>query len=368
MAKTKCPECGRQASDKARACPHCGAALPGRTVTCVNCGATYPDDSPRCPSCQSPAPGNAGGKGGPGPGKRGRKRKRAWAVALAICLAAALAGAWAVRHFHEEGLRERELGEYGFARTSWDRAILQSYLDNFKDAPEGHVAEIRARLQAIVGEETDWENALASGRSGALQEFMGKYPRSIHEREAREKVDSIDWEQCLAANTEDAYRRYMEGHGDGYHYDEALAALKRARDASTPSADEARIAAVFRNFFSAISSRDGAGLVADVAETLELLGKKDATRDDVVSFMNKLYRRDVAGMAWGMPDRIDVQAVESGDGERAYRVDFRVTQDVTMADDAMETNAYMVHASLDSRARITRLEMGRIRNDDNGNR
>lgn len=49
MALIKCPECGKDISDKATNCPHCG--VPMRATQSVP--TTPPADAIRCPSCHS---------------------------------------------------------------------------------------------------------------------------------------------------------------------------------------------------------------------------------------------------------------------------------------------------------------------------
>ena len=43
MAIIKCPECGRQISDKAPTCPSCGVEIAGKITKCPHCGEVYLD-------------------------------------------------------------------------------------------------------------------------------------------------------------------------------------------------------------------------------------------------------------------------------------------------------------------------------------
>ena len=51
MAMIKCPECGRQISDKAPFCPCCGVAIVGKIIKCPQCGEVYFSDQEMCPNC-----------------------------------------------------------------------------------------------------------------------------------------------------------------------------------------------------------------------------------------------------------------------------------------------------------------------------
>ena len=64
MAIIKCPECGRQISDKAPTCPSCGVEIAGKITKCPNCGEVYFNYLEMCPNCQTPNPTLVGGRGG----------------------------------------------------------------------------------------------------------------------------------------------------------------------------------------------------------------------------------------------------------------------------------------------------------------
>ena len=51
MAIIKCPECGRQISDKAPTCPSCGVEIAGKITKCPNCGEIYFSNLEMCPNC-----------------------------------------------------------------------------------------------------------------------------------------------------------------------------------------------------------------------------------------------------------------------------------------------------------------------------
>ena len=49
MALIKCPECGKEISDKAKTCPHCG--VPIEMKFCQYCGEKIEKDCVVCPKC-----------------------------------------------------------------------------------------------------------------------------------------------------------------------------------------------------------------------------------------------------------------------------------------------------------------------------
>lgn len=50
MALIKCPECGREVSDRAKSCPSCGYSIGGAKF-CKFCGSKIPEDSVVCTKC-----------------------------------------------------------------------------------------------------------------------------------------------------------------------------------------------------------------------------------------------------------------------------------------------------------------------------
>ncbi len=53
MALIKCPECGKQMSDKAEACPHCGCPVEPKRF-CPECGKQIEQNIKECPHCGYP--------------------------------------------------------------------------------------------------------------------------------------------------------------------------------------------------------------------------------------------------------------------------------------------------------------------------
>ena len=51
MALIKCPECGKDVSDKAPICPHCGYNPNVQTIVCPECGNQYSSELANCPQC-----------------------------------------------------------------------------------------------------------------------------------------------------------------------------------------------------------------------------------------------------------------------------------------------------------------------------
>ena len=53
MALVKCPECGKEYSDRAKKCPQCGYVIE-KKKTCIECGAILDENMAECPNCGCP--------------------------------------------------------------------------------------------------------------------------------------------------------------------------------------------------------------------------------------------------------------------------------------------------------------------------
>ena len=51
MAMIKCPECGREISDRAPSCPSCGVKIENEVIKCPVCGDVYFKEQAECPHC-----------------------------------------------------------------------------------------------------------------------------------------------------------------------------------------------------------------------------------------------------------------------------------------------------------------------------
>lgn len=396
MAIIKCPECGRQISDKAPVCPNCGVEIAGQITQCPYCGEIYLKSETICPHCHKTSGANTGrtvnsadrsdnvkpqqnvsthtgaaekpqtaagvsnamtstgtptDNGGDNNGKKNNKTT----IIISIIIALIVVGFCFQRYYSAQGDKEQE--EYEFAMRSDDPTILQTYLNNFKDAPQEHIDSITVHLQRLTAQDKEWNDALVSGSKNALTDYLKKYPDSPHKQEALDKIDSIDWAQCQKLNTTEAYLTYIENHADGQHYDEAEMAMKKLRSGEVSIEERELIANIFHNFFVSINSKDESGLTSTVGDIVNFLGKAGATKSDVISFMHKLYKSDVQNMIWTLSKDYNIQKKEIGDGMYEYSVSFLANQKVDKTDNTSKTNTFRISAKVDPDGKIVDFSM-----------
>lgn len=400
MAMIKCPECGRQISDKAPYCPNCGVAIAGKIIRCPQCGEIYFRDQEMCPNCHHLTPtaigsqqneqvgstrlsgqvGNSEQAGQqaptmpvtpptppktpvpPTPPKAPEKPKKKGHTSLIVALIIAVIVCGVCFYFYNNAKSSKEQEAYEYAMTSNDPLVLQTYLDSYKDAPAEHIDSITAHLDRLKQNDTDWSNAVVSGSRQALADYLTKHPDSEHKADALRMIDSLDWVQASNENTEEALKQYTEEHPDGRFFDQANDALKSLKAKTVQPEEKTLVTSVLRHFFQAINSRSESSLEGTVAPLLtNFLGKQDATKADVITFMNKIYKDDITNMNWHVGKDMQIDKKEVGDEEYEFTVNFSATQDIERTDPEKEKHAnYKIMAKIGPDGLISAMTMTKI--------
>ena len=451
MAIIKCPECGRQISDKAPVCPSCGVEIAGKITKCPHCGEVYFSNLELCPNCheinpalskfttenggtgnvsiaqqveqqqreaqiaqqnaesnrpadegnspsskstgpsteenrttpptpperrQTPPipqprrttpptppvrPTGASGNGGDGNNEKKQKKSNRSVLIISLIFAVLVCGIF--YYFYDTANRNKEQEAYEYAMQSSDPTVLQSYLDTYKDADEAHRDSIMAHLELLKQTDQDWTNAVVSGSKEALEAYLQKYPNSPHKQEAWNKIDSIDWNVAKNLDTADGYQAYLDAHADGSHIEEAENALKKVKSRDLQPEEKQMVSGLFRQFFQSINSRNSDGLSATCEDILSsLLGKSSATKADVVTFMDKLYKDDVTNMNWRINNDYQIKKHEVGDEEYEYQVQFSARQDIDKTDGTSTENLFKIIAVVSPDGKISSFNMMKINN------
>lgn len=412
MAIIKCPECGRQISDKAPTCPNCGVEIAGKIIKCPHCGEIYFSSQEMCPNCheiasagpaapvtpaasvtptapvtpaasvnpptpptpptppvppvrQTPmAAGNGGnGRNGNNPENEAQQKAKKMSARsiLIISLVFSVLVCGILYYFYDNANRNKEEEAYEYAMQSSDPMVLQSYLDTYKDAEEAHRDSIMAHLEMLKSIDQDWTNALVSGSKQALEDYLQKYPNSPHKQEAWNKIDSIDWNVAKAADNVQAYQTYLDAHADGAHIEEAENAMKKAKSRDLQPEEKQMVSGLFRQFFQSINSHNADGLSATCEDILSsLLGKTSATKADVVTFMDKLYKDNVANMNWHINNDYQIKKREVGEEDYEYQVQFSAVQNLDLTDGSKKQNNFKINAVVSPAGKVSSFNMNQI--------
>ena len=375
----KCPECGREVSDKAPTCPSCGVEIAGKVTTCKYCGEVILASETVCPYCkrnletvttehkiqepQKPEPKNQEYKTQEPlkPESNGTPQRKKSRVTLIISFILALTVFGILMFFYTQAQRDREAEDYEFAMTSADMEILKNYLLQYPDAPEAHRDSITAHLTMLQKGDEEWQNAISSNSRTVLRKYIEENPFSLHIQEAMIKIDSLDWIAAQKENTEEAVKEYLEVHPDGRYYDEASIMLTEIEKTKVQPSEETMVTSLFSQFFEGVNMHDEETLVSTVSMVMSnFLGKSNATANDVVTFLHKLYKGDVDNLEW----KIDTQTYKiskstNANGEQDYSVSFYAYEKV-QRNTTIENIKYRINANVTTDGRISGFEMVKI--------
>lgn len=296
----------------------------------------------------------------PPPGTQQPQNKNILTIALISVVALLFIGLGAYFFFGSSGNKEQQAYEY--ALNSNDPAVLESYLNNYRDADPMHRDKISQQLAQLKQSELDWTNTMVSGSKTALADFLSKYPNSTHKAEAERKIDSLDWLVAKKANTAEAYNLYVTEHPNGVYIDEANNSLNVAKTKNITSKEKEMLALVFRSVFRSINDRDDEGLTSNFSDFLSsFLGKSNASKSDVIAFLNKIYKDDITAMEWRANNDMKITKREIGIDEYEYSVDFSAKQKIEREDEDQETEAnYRIKAKVNPDGKITELNMVKV--------
>jgi predicted RNA-binding Zn-ribbon protein involved in translation (DUF1610 family) len=398
MAIIKCPECGHDVSSRAPVCPNCGAAISGRIVKCRQCGKVFFKDERQCPNCGCPSenvlsveddnlenkkviqesenqqvsygnqPSDVSSKktndavqlqsvNTTGDVKKGKGKRNVIIVSLVIILLIVGGGLY----FHSYESKNAERNAWNTAMNSEDQGVLQSYLDEFKDAPEAHRDSIEAHLNILKQADIDWTNVLVSNSRDAFQEYLESHANTPHKAEAEHKIDSLDWVLAKSLNTIDAFQTYKDSHPSGEYTDDADEQMKVINSKTVQPEEKRMISAIMNEFFSSINANDENGLKSTVADVLSsFLGKSSATKNDVETFLHKIYKADIESMNWSIPGDLKISKKEIGDNKYEYTVTFQAVENVNHINSTSSSQQYRIKAKVDPNEKITEFNMDKI--------
>ena len=296
----------------------------------------------------------------PPPGTQQPQNKNILTIALISVVALLFIGLGAYFFFGSSGNKEQQAYEY--ALNSNDPAVLESYLNNYRDADPMHRDKISQQLAQLKQSELDWTNTMVSGSKTALADYLSKYPNSTHKAEAERKIDSLDWLVAKKANTAEAYNLYVTEHPNGVYIDEANNSLNVAKTKNITPKEKEMLALVFRSVFRSINDRDDEGLTSNFSDFISsFLGKSNASKSDVIAFLNKIYKDDITAMEWRANNDMKITKREIGIDEYEYSVDFSAKQKIEREDEDQETEAnYRIKAKVNPDGKITELNMVKV--------
>lgn len=350
-----CPECNQTVSDKAEVCPHCGIRLNPAHATLDNSVA----ENNKSDNNTSKNPNSNGGHKG-----------------LIISFVIALIITGIGYFYYSNAQKQKEIEAYEYAMSSGDELVLQNYLSKFMDAPREHRDSVNARLHMLNEEADEWNNAINTGTRGALLKYIEENPSSPHLAEAKNKVDSLDYAKAErdyknASNANsgiEALEKYIAEHPDGRYTIKVQEIMDEIKAKELSPEELAMARDVCKKFFQAINSKNENKLLLTITETLNsFLNRSNASSQDVVEFMNRLYKSDITNMNWHILDNFKAEKVAKANGNGGYtiKVQFGAEQHIERKDPTKETlGKYMISAEITPEGKINNFNMKKFNHSE----
>ena len=380
MAIIKCPECNHEISDKAPVCPSCGVPIAGHIVKCPVCGKVYFSNLSECPQCHNktgmaettdasqnlvdvsdtnvPLNGSENKEESSVKSINVHKNNR---IVIMVVVVVALLVCGICYAFYHNSQSDKEQQAYEMAMSSQDADVLQNYLAMYPNAPQEHVDSIQSHLDMLKAVDRDWTNAVVSGSKSVIERYIAEHPNSPFKNVAQHMIDSIDWSVAKTAGSVEALETYIESHPDGDYIEDANDAIKNLNSTTVQPEDKLLVSSVFNGFFQSLNVRDEEALMSSTSPLMtQFLGKSNATRSDVVTFMHKIYKSGVSSMKWQSMDDYSIAKKDVGSQKLEYTVAFSAKQTVTHEDGSVEDSQYRVNAKVSPEGLISEFNMVKI--------
>ena len=304
-------------------------------------------------------PKNVQGPGKPG-GNGGKEEKKSrWPlivsliVAIVICLGLLFA--------YSNGNRNNEEKEYQIAIESRDPAILQSYLDTYKNAPTAHRDSVQALLNAINASDPQWDSIKSSNDVNQLKQYLQKNPNSPHKQEILNKIDELDWQTALKTHD---FANYLSLHQNGRHATEAVDSVKLTMDMPASGADRQKAVSAVRNFLVALNSHNEERVKNCFASQVEYFNEKSSVDgNEALNYMAIIYR-DAERLNWHVDNADAAKVSKTGEGSGAqYSITMPARLSVNYNSGNNVQSRYNIQAKINGSGLITAIRLVRLAED-----
>ena len=178
--------------------------------------------------------------------------------------------------------------------------------------------------------------------------------------QVRDSLDQVLWQKTLEKNDEEAYRLYLEKYPNGKHAEQAQQRVEREEMLKLTDEEEYSVSNTINTFFSYLANEYEDGLLSYVNPSLStFLGKKNATKVDVIAYMKKIHSDDIFSVQIMMGD-ITVKKSLDSEQKPVYTASFTYDQRLEREDTSLETFASLKGtATLNSNFKITSLSLSK---------
>ena len=122
------------------------------------------------------------------------------------------------------------------------------------------------------------------------------------------------------------------------------------------------ISALFKTFFQSINSKNDDRATDQVENVMSsFLGKTNAHKEDVASFIHKIWKNDITNMNWRINNDYTIKKQSVGDDKYEYQVQFSARQSVSSTDSSQPTQSdFRINATVSPNGKISSFNMAKV--------
>ena len=365
MSMIKCPECGERVSTMAGTCPHCGINIADNLTQCPNCNEYCLLTKDTCPHCGTPLSADTSEdntqeiQASPETGQEKKKpagKKNSsliFSVTVALIIVIIIGG---IYYMDYKACSDREEREYTMLENTSNPEYYNDFLAKYPKSI--HYQEVKERLNVLLDETEEWNRMLQNISRDEIQKFMSEHPYSRRLHECEDMIDSIDWAEARKKNTEEAIILYLNDHPSGRYAEEASERKNELSLMKITAQDKAIIRGALENFFTVAMSKQDLTLISEsIPEKMEnFCGTQDATPEQIVSFAKNKMAADVMGLHYTIENDMDVRKQTLSDGTTGFAANFTLQEIISRSDtNKPGTKSYQVTALMNAEHKIIRM-------------
>lgn len=268
MSLVKCPECGREISDKATACPHCGCPLNTSSDISHNASSSAPR----------------------------RKRRAIGTIVMTtiVILVLATVATWYLffrgssnadeRIAYDTAIRLRNEGKLDSLCFA-----LNDYLDTY-NADAYHYSQMKELNDCLATERADWQAAVAILSLEKIRYFIDIHPDGLYYTLAAYTLDSLSYVEAFQTGTREAYEHYLNSFPQGGYVTEARQKIVELDKVRLTLDEKMAAQETLVAHFDALADNNRSALAATLATQINsYIGKASPELEDIYAYMQSVH-------------------------------------------------------------------------------
>lgn len=334
MAGT-CPTCGEKVAGNLAICPDCGCHVLLSEGICPQCNSSIPEYV--TPLTPEPKPFIFTTKETSAPTSKSKAhRLRPWLYGMLFILLVSGGGFYAYCQWQNE-LQERA---YQRIQEVTNPDLCQDFLTRYPYSV--HREEVEERMLSLIAEAEEWNVILEAPTKKALTAFIENHPGSAHIRECKMLEDSLDWAIALKSKTEKSVTTYLEEHPEGEYTEDANKLIEQIKLCKVTPQNVTMVRGVIESFFThAFIDGKVKDIKEDLAKDTILFCDSRATAKEILTHSLSQKEKDIIGrhfMVSGNPS-----ITKSIDDEGVLTIDVHCTVTQTINRSNAKKNHSLAH-------------------------